>query len=144
MSLKTYDPKKVILVIGGVPIGGYADGTFILFERTTDMFSKVVGADGEVSRAKSNDKTGQFTITLLQTSDSNDILSGIAELDERLNSGVVPAILKEMNGTTTIFSGTVWVRKKPNIEYSKEVTNREWVLDAAESEVFVGGNTGLF
>lgn len=144
MSLKSYDPKRVVLIIGGVPIGGYADGTFIMFERTADQYTKVAGADGEVARAKSNDRTGSFTITLMQTSDSNDVLSGIAKLDERLNAGVVPALLKEIDSTTSIFAGTAWVRKMPNVEYSKEITNREWILDVAESEAFVGGNTGIF
>ena len=144
MSLKTYNPKKVVLVVGGVPMGGYADGTFILFERTSDQYTKISGADGEVSRAKSNDRTGMMTLTLAQTSDSNDILSGIAQLDERLDSGVVPVLLKEIDGTTTIFSGTGWIRKMPNVEFGKEITNREWILDVAETEVFVGGNTGIF
>jgi hypothetical protein len=144
MSLKTYDPKKVILTVGGVPIGGYADGTFIGLERTNDAYSVHSGADGEVARAKSNDRTAQLTITLAQTSDSNAVLSGIAQLDERANAGVVPVILKEIGGLTTVFSGTCWVRKQANIEYAKEITNREWILDMAESEVLVGGNTGIF
>ena len=144
MSLKTYDPKKVILAIGGVPIGGYADGTFITFEKTEDAYSIHSGADGEVARAKSNNRTGAFVITLAQTSDSNDVLSALAQLDERANAGVVPALFKEIGGNTTVFSGTVWIRKMANIEYGKEITNREWTIDAAESEVFVGGNQGIF
>jgi hypothetical protein len=144
MSLKTYDPKKVILTIGGVPMGGFADGTFISLERTSDAYAIHSGADGEVARAKSNDKTAQLTITLAQTSDSNAVLSAIAQLDERANAGVVPVILKEIGGLTTAFAGTCWVRKMANVEYAKEITNREWVLDMAESTMFVGGNTGIF
>lgn len=144
MSLKTYDPKKVILTVGGVPIGGFADGTFITLERTNDAYSVHSGADGEVSRAKSNDKTAALVITLAQTSDSNDVLSGIGQLDERANAGVVPVLLKEIGGNTTIFAGTGWIRKFPSVEYAKEVSNREWTLDLAESEVFVGGNQGIF
>lgn len=144
MSLKTYDPKKVVLAVGGVPIGGYADGTFISMERTNDAYMVQSGADGEVSRAKSNDRTGQLTITLAQTSDSNDVLSVIAQLDERANAGVVPIILKEIGGNTVVFSGTGWVRKMPVVEYAKEISNREWILDLAESEVFIGGTVGIF
>lgn len=144
MALKTYDPKEVILTVGGVPIGGFADGTFIAFERASDSYSKISGADGEISRAKSNDKSGQLTVTLAQTSDSNAVFSGIQLLDEKSNKGVVPVLLKEVNGLTTIFSGRGWVRKPANVEYGKEISNREWVMDLAESDVFVGGNPSSF
>ena len=55
MSVRTYDPKAVAVLIGGVPIGGFADGTFISVERDNDTFQKVSGSDGIVSRAKSNE-----------------------------------------------------------------------------------------
>lgn len=142
--MKTYDPKKFILNVGGIPIGGYADGTFINLARNEDAYTTHVGADGEVARAKSNNKTAALTITLAQTSDSNDVLSALANLDERANAGVVPAILKEIGGNTTAFSGTCWVRKMAPIERGKEIANTEWILDMAESNIFVGGNQGVF
>lgn len=144
MAVKTYDPKEVILTVGGVPIGGYADGTFISFERSNDAYTMISGADGETSRAKSNDKNGSLTLTLAQTSDSNAVLSGIAQLDEKSNAGVVPILLKEVNGDTTILSASGWIRKFPTVEYAKEITNREWIIDIANVEVFVGGNQGVF
>lgn len=142
MPVRTYDPKLVVCIVGGVPISGFADGTFISVERDNDTFSKVSGADGIVSRAKSNDRAGAITITLAQTSPSNDILTGFALADENANAGVVPVLVQDFNGTTVLVSAFAWVKKPPTMEFSKEITDREWVMDCADLNVFAGGNVG--
>jgi hypothetical protein len=141
MAVKTYDPKSVQVIIGGVQISGFADGTFLSIERDEDAFTKVTGADGETSRAKSNNKAGMFTLTLQQTSASNDVLTGFALADELNNDGVVPVLIKDNLGTTTVFTANGWVRRLPTAEFAKEITNREWTLDLADMTYFVGGNS---
>ena len=143
MPVHTFDPANVIVSIGGTPISGLADGTFVMVSRDEDAFSKVSGADGEVSRAKSNNRSGSLTLTLLQTSMSNDILSAIAALDEISNTGVVPVFVKEMGATkplTTLFACEGWIKKMPDASYGKEIENREWVFDLATVNMFEGGN----
>lgn len=139
-SPATYDPSKIIVVIGGAIIGGFADGAFVNVEYTNDFFTKVTGADKLTTRVKQNDFSGSITLTLQQSSPSNDILSGFVALDRSANAGVVPAIIKDLNGTTLVASAYAWVRKPPVVEFSKEVSNREWVLDCAEMEEHVGSN----
>jgi hypothetical protein len=138
--LRTYDPKKVSLSVGGVPLSGYADGSFISVEMSNDAWSKSVGADGQTTRAKSNDKSGTITVTFAQSSASNDYLSSLALLDEKVNLGVRPAHLADVNGTTILMAPFAWVRKLPSSEFSKEVSNREWALDCADLNMFVGSN----
>lgn len=140
MPVRTYDPAQVIVSIGGAQMSGFADGSFVTVERDEDMFTKITGADGKTSRSKSNNKAGSLTLTLQQTSPSNDILQGFALLDELSNAGVVPVIVKDASGRATFFSACAWVRKTPNAEYAKEVNNREWVMDLADLDVFHGGN----
>jgi hypothetical protein len=139
-QVRTFDPALVVCIIGGAAAHGYADGSFIKIERGKDAFSKYVGADGEVSRAKSNDRSGVLTLTLDQTSPYNDILSGYALLDEVDNDGVVPVAIKDLSGNSTFFSGHGWVRKMPDVEYSTEIGTREWVIELAQINYFVGGN----
>lgn len=141
MALRTYDPKKVTVVIGGVPMSGFADGTFLSIIRSEDAFTKVTGADGDTSRAKSNNRDGEATLTLLQTSPSNDILTGFAQLDERENGGVVSFTVKDLSGRSTFVSAFAWIRKLPDSEYGKEISDREWVFELADMDMFVGGNT---
>ncbi|MCK4522416.1 MAG: DUF3277 family protein [Nanoarchaeota archaeon] len=141
--VRTYDPKKVILTVGGVPVSGYADGTFITVERSADNFSKVVGAHGQTSRAKTNDFSGSLTVTLAQTSMSNNILQGFAVADELSNDGVVPIQVKDNSGTSVFFSANGWIRKPANAEFGKEISNREWIFDLADLDMAVGGNLGF-
>jgi hypothetical protein len=143
MSVSTYDPQKVVLTIGGAIMGGFADGTFITAQREGDSFTKVTGADGRTSRAKSSDKSGNVVLTLLQTSPSNDVLSAIIAADEISGAGVVPLICKDAGGTTILFSGTAWIRKPANVEFGKEITNREWTIDVADFSMIVGSNSAV-
>lgn len=140
MPVHTYDPANVIVSIGGTPMSGFADGTFVTVARDEDAFAKVSGADGEVSRAKSNNRSGSLTLTLMQTSMSNDVLSAIALLDEISNTGVVPVLVKEIGTSTILMSGEGQIKKIPDASYGKNVESREWVLDLANVNMFEGGN----
>lgn len=140
MPVRTYDPKKVVVIIGGVPMGGFADGTFVTVARENDSFTKVSGADGIVSRAKSSDKSGSLTMTLAQTSPSNDVMTGFVQADELSNNGIVPVLVQDFSGRTVLVSAFGWVRKPPDSEFGKEISDREWVMDLADLDMFVGGN----
>src|SRR3990167_4682577 len=114
MSLKTYDPKSVMVLVGGVPMSGFSEGTFVTVARDEDSFSKVTGADGETSRAKRNNRSGSMTLVQHQTSPSNDVLSALALADELANAGVVPVMVKDASGRSLLFSALGWI-KKPEI-----------------------------
>lgn len=140
MAVKNYDPKQVVVSIGGAIMQGYADGTFVTVTRLNDAFTSHAGADGEVSRAKSNDRRGEMVLTLAQTSLSNDVLSGVAAVDERTGNGIIPIAIKDLSGTTTYFSGSGWIRKIADGSFSKEIENREWTIDLASMDAFIGGS----
>ena len=142
-DVKTYNPKDVIVVVNGVPISGFAEGTFVEAERSSDAFEKYVGTQGEVSRAKLADVSGSFTFTLAQTSPSNDFLSGIRQTDELTGGGVVAVSVTDLSGRTKLVGAMGWVRKAPKVELGKSISARAWAFDVAEFEVMVGGNAGL-
>jgi hypothetical protein len=124
-------------------MSGFADGEFVSVERTSDTFTKVSGADGIISRAKTNDRSGSLKFTIAQTSPSNDVLTGIAVLDELSNAGVVPVLIKDNSGRSVFVSAFGWVKKPPTSEFAKDISNREWTLDLADLDVFVGGNADV-
>jgi hypothetical protein len=128
MGVKTYDPAKVELVVAGVPISGFASGTFISMARAADAWSKVVGASGEVIRSKSNDRSGTLTLTLLQSSLSNDALSELASLDELSNDGVGPLMIKDLSGRLLLQAESCWVQKVADVNRGSEQENMEWMI----------------
>lgn len=141
MALSTYDPKKVTVLFGGVPIGGFADGVFINISRSNDSFTKHSGADGDLTRVKQNDKSGECVITLAQSSASNDYLTGVAIADELTNDGVLPLLVKDLTGRSTFVSAFAWIKKPADSGFGKSIENREWTLDLSDLQMFVGGNT---
>lgn len=130
MAVQTYSPGDVALSIGGNLITGFADGTFISVEREVDAMTKVVGADGEVSRTRSANYSGALTLTLKQTSDGNRILGTYLANDETDGSGIFDVLLTD-NLDNKLFAAEGWCRKGPTEEYASEEGSREWVIDLA-------------
>ena len=139
MAARTYDPNKILASFNGVPIGGYADGTFLKIEMADDSFKKTVGASGEVARTKSNDNSGTATFTLLSSSPTNDLLMAIARQDRLLNTGQGAFMVKDIGGTS-LAAGNGWIKRIPNWESGKDLSNTEWVIDIEILDMFRGGN----
>jgi hypothetical protein len=142
MGIKTYDPTAVTVSFGALILSGFADGTFVTVSRSNDAFTKVSGADGTVSRAKSADRSGEVTVVLQSTSPSNLLLSAIALEDEVITSGVgvLPLVVKDAEGSSVYFAGSAWIRKTPDGEFSKEITDRTWIFDTGQLDMLAGGN----
>jgi hypothetical protein len=129
-----FDPKKVIIVFGGTPIDGYADGDFAeLAANAGDGFIKQVGADGEVARAQSNDNTHSLTITLMQSSLGNAILSGIRNTDKLTGKSILPLSITDLNGSSLFFWPQAWIHGDPTWGYGKELKERQWVIDTGQA-----------
>jgi hypothetical protein len=57
---------------------------------------------------------------------------------------VVPITIKDLNGTSLVFSPKAWIIKPTNLGYAKSITNREWKFDCSDLSIFTGGNpTGV-
>lgn len=141
--LYTFDIKKCLILVGPAIISGFADGEALSIELDDDLYQKQTGADGDVARSRRHGLAGNAKITLMQTSPSNDVLSAYSILDQTLNAGVVPLTVKDLLGRTAIFAPYAWVKKPAPASFGKELTNREWVLDLATVELFIGGNAPM-
>ena len=137
---KTIDPKKVIITFGDQTINGFADGTFLEIEMAEDGIVSVAGADGEVARAINRSPLASVTITLLQTSESNDYFTAQHKLDKETGKGKLPLMVRDLFGKELLIASQAWVRKPATISRSKEVESREWVLDCQVETLVVGGN----
>ena len=142
-EVRTYAPDKVLVIVGGVPVTGYADGTFVNIEPMSDRVTSQAGADGEIARAVSADKRHTVTITLQQTSPANDTLSGFAAADSISGGGIMfPVLIQDLLGRSMFAAAQAWVAKAPARGYGKDISNREWVLHTGEPSVnSYGGNT---
>lgn len=136
---RTYDPAGIIFTFGGILISGYAPDTFITATRNSDAFTLQVGAGGQTCRSRSQDKSGTITVSLMQSSPTNDVLSALADIDEKTGSGLGAVLIKDVNGTTVISAENAWIKKKPEAPFAKEASIREWVIETGELDHFIGG-----
>ena len=81
LTVKTYDPKMVVITFGVIPISGYAEGTFVSVNRSGDAFVKSKGAGGDVERINKNQGDFEVTVTLQQTATVNAELSAALAAD---------------------------------------------------------------
>lgn len=141
-NMKNYDPKLVGIVFAGIPITGFADGSFLSVETNEDWYTAVVGSDGEGCRSKNNNWSARFTVTLGQWSLANDLLTAIMNTDRLSPSGdgIGPFMVKDLKGTTLIAAEKAWIVKPPTVEYDREPTSREWVFETIDASFHVGGN----
>lgn len=141
MAVKTYDSSQVIITCGPHIITGYAEDSFVSVEEMGDGISSVVGANGEKARSMSQNRSLTITLTLLQTSKSNDALSAMADFDRASHGqGAFPLGITDLTGRTLIADPSSWVVKKPNTEFGATVGSREWAIETSNSAVYhVGG-----
>lgn len=137
-----YNAAKVAVIYGGAQLDGFADGSFVSIEPAADDVVSVSGADGEIALGVTNDNRHRVTVTLLQTSNSNDVLSGLATANKLAGGGVLlPLAVEDLSGRTLFLAPQAWIVRKPTQDFSKEVGNREWVIETGKPTVSnIGGN----
>lgn len=143
MAISTYNPKRNVVILGGIPITGFADGTFIRIQQQGDGMTHKVGAQGDIARSVSPNSLHQVTLTLLPGSASNAYLTGIHKAD-RLTCGgaMVPIGISDLCGLDNFVAAQAWIPKMPDMSQSVESENREWVLFTGAPSIYIlGGQT---
>jgi hypothetical protein len=139
MAVRTYDPCDVAMSFFGYPITGFAEGTFITVERSSDTFTRVVGVcDG--SRTRSHDRGGSIEFTVLQTAPINDWLAAMINADERTKNVIGPVIVKDNSGNSTYFAAEAWIVSQPSGEFSTDQTGRTYRIETNKLDMFTGAS----
>lgn len=138
----TYDFDQVSCIFGPVILDGFADGDAITIEPDAPFFTKYVGADGKVTRAKTLNRCTKVTIRLAQSSSANDQLSAIlnADLLAPNGAGIVPFALTDRSGRSVFAAEHCWISEAPSASFTNDVGTREWILECGRTELFFGGN----
>jgi hypothetical protein len=138
MTRKVYDPKQLSVVFGITPIVGFAEDTMISIESESPKYNSNHDIHGNVTRYRVNKRVAKITVTLVQSSKSNDLLSNYAELDEVSNGGVFTIMIKDPHGTTLFSCPEAWIIEPPKLEFGTEGKNREWVIEANNFSQYIG------
>ena len=129
MAVKTYDPAKVDVIVGIAIMGGFGPDVKVAISYDEDGWTKQIGVNGEGTRSKSNNRAATITLTLMQSSDSNQVLTTLYEADRATNAGVFPLTIRDASSKGTLhFAESAWIQKMPDSEYGIEAGTREWVI----------------
>lgn len=139
LNVRTYDPKKIMLTFGTVIFTGFGE-TVVSIEPGGDAFEMAQGADGTIDRTNKNMNHYIVTVTLKQTSITNDDLSRIHIADKLSNTGKFPLTVKDLNGTSDFFAPIAWIIGDPTSDYAATSGDREWKFQTGTAVNVVGGN----
>lgn len=136
----TVDPASLNVIFGTHRVGGFAPGSFVSVVYDVDAFNSLIGVDGEGAWFKNQNLAANVTLSLLQTSDSNDRLSAFHLADRATPNGVLlPLIVREANGRTLFTTDKARILKIPDTEWSDGIAVRAWIIRTTRLVPFVGG-----
>lgn len=137
-TVNTYSPKDVILTISGYQLTGWQS---ITINRTVKGFTVVRGIRGKNTRVKNVDTSATINISLLQTSQGNDVLSYIHDLDLDEGTARIVLTLKDKSGRSVFSSNEAYLTGYPTATFSGQFEYRNWEIFAQTTSTYtVGGN----
>lgn len=145
----TYSPEFTDLIISNDLINhivtNFAEGSFISVEPTSERFAPIYGAKGEPYRAHNAVNAFDLTVTLSQTSHSNDIFTRLLQLDRETLRGTFSLTLKDSSGTTLFSENSAYIGTEPSQGFAGggTIESREWTIHLPNPSYNIGGN-GLF
>lgn len=144
-SVFSYSPKDVILTIGGYQITGWQRITL----NRVKAVKTIKGIRGKHTRDISRDTSATLSFTLIQSTQANEVMSYIHDLDIRLGTGRISLTLKDTSGKSVFSSDEGYITGYPVVTYSGQFEDRPWELFLQTTSSFtVAGNqrasTGLF
>lgn len=145
-KLATFAPNRVQIVISQESTGlnyvlsGFSEDSIVSIERASQSFSLYVGADNTTTRVFNANNAANITLTLAQTSESNDVLSGLYNSDVNNLSGLFSIMVKDTSGRSYYFAEEAYIGTIPTSGFANSMQTREWVISAADMEHVVGGN----
>jgi hypothetical protein len=142
VSVTNYDPKEVILIIGGHAVEGVSPGTFFSITRNSPLYTQTVGARGSAINTKMHDNTAKLKVKLMQDSISNDALSAFMVADRLKSGGILfPMALTHTSGATVAADPGIVFDTMPSLDFSDSTVDREWVFACGNLTVFIGGQS---
>lgn len=138
--MKTYDPKKVIVIFGARQLKGMSEDSIVSIAPQGEGLQTFVGADGEVCRALDPNATFEVTVSLSTVSTSNEYLSDMYNYDRETGDGVAPLMVKDLSGATLFSAPESWIANFPESSKGRNIDTQEWVFHTGQvTDAVIGG-----
>lgn len=129
MAFRNFSFTNVNVIYGILELQEFGTGDDVVnIELDEDLFSKSVGAKGDVVRTQTNDNSCTITIRLHQTSSSNADLTVAYLADRNTGANVQPMIINDKEGGETYIINNAWISRFPTVTRGQNPNNMEWVF----------------
>ncbi len=136
----TVDPASLNVMFGTHRLAGWGPGDYVGVVYDVEAFNSLVGVDGLGAWAKNQNLAATVTLTLMQTSDSNDRMSAFHLADRATPNGIqLPFVVREKGGRTLFTADKARILKIPDTVWSDTVQVRAWQVRSLRLIPFVGG-----
>lgn len=148
--LASYIPTEVSVVISQASTGiserlvMFMEDTFVAVEHTADSWTTYNGVDSDKAgstRVHNSSKAGTITVSLQQTSPSNDVLQAIFDRDNTQYDGVFSIIVKDGSGRSIHHAKEAYIGKRPTQTFGSGMNGIEWVIMSGDLAKSIGGNS---
>jgi hypothetical protein len=145
-TINTYSPKDVILSIGGYQLTGWQS---INITRSKKAFQVIEGIRGKNTFVPNKSTAATITVSLLQSSASNEVMSWVLDSDISEGTGRLALTLKDKSGTSVFSSVEGRILGYPTVSFTGQFEYRNWEIYCCTTTTYtVGGNnrpeTSLF
>ncbi len=141
-KLSTYAPIELLVLVNGVRITGFSSTDILTIDRDTPRWTKDTGVMDETARAHSASTGAKVTLTIMQTSYANDLLTQFHKNDtENPEDGnILSLVITDQTGTTNFVTTEAWIIDLPQVQLTNGLETRAWEFDCANCKEHVGGN----
>ena len=158
-EVKTYDPAEVLVVVAGLIITGFAQGSFIELSPAEASFRDDYGVDGEPVRWAARNPYDTLVLTLAQTAPANALLSNLYNADLVTHAFIFPVMIHDLNANvlptakdvknlelptpalpSTFVSARGWIPAPPSITFGSSPSPRRWSLRLLNTAYIVSGS----
>lgn len=147
--LSTFAPNRVTVVISQASTGishvvsGFSTDSIVKIEASTEKFELYTGADNTSTRIYKGNEAGTISLSLQQTSPSNDIFSQLYlnDIASQDSSGLFTVTVKDNSGRSLYFASEAYIGKLPMSDFGNSMHHREWVVHCAHLHMYIGGNS---
>lgn len=140
MTLASYSREQVTVSVAGQPLEGFAAGDFCVVERAEDQTTLEVGTHGEVDAMQMSRPNGSIVLTVMGSSDANDILQELKSTWDEDGSSTFPILIKDVRSGAKVAScRDAIISKDPTQTFGESRGTTEWTILCPHLTMVNGG-----
>jgi hypothetical protein len=138
--MPAFDPKKHTFTWGNIVATGYGPDAAIDCSYNEDMITFQPSLSGSGAISLNPNTSGKITITLLQSSPTNDLFMALVALYRGPGPIAYAALIKNIYFERAVASAArAWVTKIPDFQLAKEVGVVPWIFETDDLLLTLGG-----